>query len=128
MTDTSLGNLIRHLREQAALSQEELAVRAQVARTTIQNVETHRRVPRSSGLRRIAAALGVDVSVLLGAKSGDAAEPPAAVSAEELRLMIAETEDEIENLAVKHERNRAYLVAHLQKRLTELRQQLDSLR
>lgn len=67
MQQTPLGSLVRHLREQAYLSQEELAARAQVSRATIQNIESNRRIPRRAGLRRIATALGVDVAELQAA-------------------------------------------------------------
>lgn len=64
MQNPTLGNLVRHLREQADLSQEELAARAQVSRATVQNIERDRREPRRAVLRRIAEALGTDVASL----------------------------------------------------------------
>lgn len=126
MEEPSLGGLVRHLREQAFLSQEELARNAQVSRATVQNMENNRHVPRRSVLRRIAAALGVDPAMLqpTGEPAGDDAE---ALTSAQLRQLIAETEDEIEHLDVRHERNRSYIVSHLQRRIAEYRRQLDSL-
>lgn len=82
----SLGTLIRQLREHADLSQEELAARADVSRATIQSVENGRHAPRRASLKRIAAALGVDVETL---KSGD--QPSAA--ADEVEVVSRELRD-----------------------------------
>lgn len=126
MASASLGNLLRHLREQAALSQEELAARAEVSRATIQNVENHRRVPRRAALRRLAAALGVEVTALLDAIQQPDAADLGDLTADELRQEIAELEDEIEHLEVRYERNRPHIVAHLQERLATLRERLNA--
>jgi transcriptional regulator with XRE-family HTH domain len=64
MQNQTRGHLVRTLREQAGLSQEELAVRAQVSRATVQNIERDRVEPRRAVLRRIAEALGTDVAAL----------------------------------------------------------------
>lgn len=64
MQKPTLGKLVRDLREQAGLSQEELAVHAQVSRATVQNIERDRVEPRRAVLRRIAEALGTDVVTL----------------------------------------------------------------
>jgi transcriptional regulator with XRE-family HTH domain len=64
MQKPTLGKLVRHLREQAGLSQEELAVHAQVSRATVQSIEGDRRAPRRAILRRVAEALGTDVVTL----------------------------------------------------------------
>ena len=52
------------MREQAGLSQEELAAKAQVSRASIQNWEGNRTAPRRAESRRLAAALGVSVDAL----------------------------------------------------------------
>jgi transcriptional regulator with XRE-family HTH domain len=54
------GLLIRQLREQAVLTQGELADAAGVQRQSIQRIETGHQPPRPSTLRRIAKVLGVD--------------------------------------------------------------------
>lgn len=59
---------MRAMREQAGLSQEELAVRAQVSRATVQNIERDRTDPRRAVLRRLAEALGTDVASLTPAQ------------------------------------------------------------
>lgn len=64
MQNQTRGNLVRTLRERAGLSQEELAVRAQVSRATVQNIERDRTDPRRAVLRRLAEALGTDVAAL----------------------------------------------------------------
>jgi len=64
MQKQTRGNLVRTLREQAGLSQEELAVRAQVSRATVQNIERDRVEPRRAVIRRLAEALGTDVEAL----------------------------------------------------------------
>src|SRR6266498_1890797 len=62
--DETIGRAIQSLREQQGLSQEELASRAEVSRSTIQSAEMGRRTPRPASLRRIARALSVDIGVL----------------------------------------------------------------
>lgn len=64
MTEAQLGKGLRDLREQAGLSQEELAAAAQVSRASIQNWEANRTAPRRAESRRLAAALGMTVEVL----------------------------------------------------------------
>lgn len=64
MADAQLGKKLRDLREQAGLSQEELAAKAQVSRASIQNWEAARTAPRRAESRRLAAALGITVDAL----------------------------------------------------------------
>jgi transcriptional regulator with XRE-family HTH domain len=64
MADAQLGRTLRDLREQAGMSQEELAAKAQVSRASIQNWEAARTAPRRAESRRLAAALGVSVDDL----------------------------------------------------------------
>lgn len=64
MGNTTLGGLIRSLREAADLSQEELAARAGVSRGSIQNWERDLRKPRRAEFRRLATALGTTVAEL----------------------------------------------------------------
>ena len=63
MTQT-LSQQIRSARERRGWTQEQLAVRADVSRSTIQNLENGRRSPHRGSLGRIAAALGVSVDAL----------------------------------------------------------------
>lgn len=79
MAEAQLGPTLRAMREQAGLSQEELAAKAQVSRASIQNWEGNRTAPRRAESRRLAAALGVSVDALK-ARAGE--EP---VDAQEIR-------------------------------------------
>jgi transcriptional regulator with XRE-family HTH domain len=62
----ALGHRIADLRQQAGLSQEELAHLAGMERRSIQRYESGRRDPRYSDLLLIAHALRVHVTDLLG--------------------------------------------------------------
>ena len=64
MPPETLGSTLRHLREQADMSQEELAAKAQVSKNTIQNWERDRSEPRRAQFRRVAAALGMSADAL----------------------------------------------------------------
>jgi transcriptional regulator with XRE-family HTH domain len=64
MADAQLAKKLRDLREQAGMSQEELAAKAQVSRASIQNWEAARTAPRRAESRRLAAALGTTVDAL----------------------------------------------------------------
>jgi transcriptional regulator with XRE-family HTH domain len=59
-----LGKAIRAFRVEAALSQEELAHRADIHPTWVSHVESGRINPAWGTVRRIAAGLGVSVSEL----------------------------------------------------------------
>lgn len=63
MTGT-LAERIRSARENRGWTQEQLAVHADVSRSTIQNLENNRRQPHRGSLRRIADALGIGVDDL----------------------------------------------------------------
>jgi transcriptional regulator with XRE-family HTH domain len=56
---------IRRLREEQSLSQQELADRAGVAKSTVYEAETARRTPKLESLEKIATALGISVAELL---------------------------------------------------------------
>jgi transcriptional regulator with XRE-family HTH domain len=55
---------LRELREQKLLSQQDLAVRAGVSKTTVVNIEAGAIRPHPSTLRKLADALGVEPAVL----------------------------------------------------------------
>ena len=68
-----MGARIRYLRQRRVLTLQELADRAGIPRyQTILDIETGKRQPRPSTLRKIAAGLGVEPSDLLP-ENGDAA-------------------------------------------------------
>ena len=62
--DMTLGEKLHDLRKRAPLTQKELAQRARVGIATIKNIEQGRADPRPSTIRALAAALGVEPSVL----------------------------------------------------------------
>jgi transcriptional regulator with XRE-family HTH domain len=112
------------------LSYLQLAERAGISDVSLRNFRKGRGVLRPRNQRRLEVALGWapgSIGALLDGGEPAQAAPDDQVSADELREMIAETEDEIANLEVRHERNRPYLVAHLERRLAELRSRLASL-
>jgi transcriptional regulator with XRE-family HTH domain len=69
------GRTLRQLREQARLSQEELAAKAQVSRASVQNWEANRTTPRRAETRRLAAALGLTEQDLLAHVGRPVLEP-----------------------------------------------------
>ena len=60
-----IGTQLRAAREQALLTQQELALRAGVQQLTISRIETDKVEPRYRTIRKLAKALGVDPSQLL---------------------------------------------------------------
>jgi transcriptional regulator with XRE-family HTH domain len=61
---------LRELRERAALSQEDLAKKAGVARATIADLEANKRPARPSTRRKLAEALGVEPAELMDSENG----------------------------------------------------------
>ena len=59
-----VGPAVRHLRERAKFSQEELAHRAELDRTYISGIERGRRNPTVGSLQSIVEALGSSLDVL----------------------------------------------------------------
>lgn len=122
------------------LSYVELAQRAGISDVSLRNYRKGRGNLRPVNQRKLEIALewapgsitavlagGVPANASTAADATDAGGSRMPMSADELRQAIAELEDEIEHLDVRHERNRPYIVAHLQRRLNDYRRQLDSL-
>jgi len=63
---------LRTLRRLRAMSQEELAEESGVGRATISRIERGETGAHGKTLRKLAAALGVDVSELVAVGGGDA--------------------------------------------------------
>jgi transcriptional regulator with XRE-family HTH domain len=61
---------LRELRNEASLSQEELAERADVSRTTIADLELGKRRPQPKTRRKLAEALGVAPVELMDSETG----------------------------------------------------------
>lgn len=67
MTDENIGPRVKQLREQAALTQRQLAERSGLLQQTIGMIETAKIAnPRLDVLRKLAAGLGVSVAELIG--------------------------------------------------------------
>jgi transcriptional regulator with XRE-family HTH domain len=60
-----LGRNLRHARERAELTQEEVAQRSGVHATEVSRIEGGKRDPKVSTVQRLAAAVGVSASELL---------------------------------------------------------------
>lgn len=60
-----IGANLRRFRGAAAISQEELAVRADIDRTHVDLFESGRRIPRAKALIKLAGALGVTTDDLV---------------------------------------------------------------
>ncbi len=73
---------LRGLRQQAVLSQEQLAERSGVARDTISKLETGRRKAYPTTIRKLAAGLEVEPGLLFGGVEYHDAEPPKEGSSE----------------------------------------------
>lgn len=65
-TDESIGKRIQEIRKQQGMTQEELAERINISKSSISEWESCKRVPRMETLRKIADALGVDVWQIIG--------------------------------------------------------------
>ena len=66
MTPRRLATVLRQLREDRKLTQEELAKRAKITRSHLSLLEAgHRKNPSLEVLKRLARALGVPVTELL---------------------------------------------------------------
>lgn len=73
--DTTTGTPLRKAREAAGLSMEALARRANVATATVYRAENQRHRTSDATWRRLADALGVDVSVIRSGHDPEAASP-----------------------------------------------------
>ena len=61
-----IGDRLKNLRVRQALTQQELAGRAGVGKNTVNRIERNEGEPHMSTLRKLAKALGVDPSELVG--------------------------------------------------------------
>jgi transcriptional regulator with XRE-family HTH domain len=61
-----IGDRLRDLRVRRALTQEELADKADVGTNTVARLERNESEPHMSTLRKLARALGVDPAELIG--------------------------------------------------------------
>jgi transcriptional regulator with XRE-family HTH domain len=77
----ALGMAVKHRREELGLTQEQLANNTDLHQRWISNVETGKRNPSYSSLRRLAAGLWLPVSELLQRAERIEAQESAAINA-----------------------------------------------
>lgn len=117
------------------MSYVQLAERAGISDVSLRNFRKGRGILKPVNLRRLENALewapGSLRSILDGGEPtplSEGGQPPAGEpTADELRQLISETEDELKWLNPKYESNRASLTAHLERRLADLRNRLKAL-
>ena len=61
-----IGNKLREIRTRRLLTQEELAKKAEISPSTVANIETDNREPHFRTIRKLAKALDIDPTELLG--------------------------------------------------------------
>jgi transcriptional regulator with XRE-family HTH domain len=61
-----IGDKVREIRTRRLLTQEELAEKAEVSPSTVANIETDNREPHFRTIRKLAKALNIDPTELLG--------------------------------------------------------------
>jgi transcriptional regulator with XRE-family HTH domain len=74
-TDELIGKRIQDIRIQRHMTQETLASRIGISKSSISEWEACKRVPRMETLRKIADALGVDVWEIIGFEEVDYTPP-----------------------------------------------------
>lgn len=70
---SGIGVNLRKARENSGMSQEDLAVKAELVTQTVSNIENGRSIPRQDTLSKLAETLGVTTDVLINGKSDDEA-------------------------------------------------------
>ena len=63
ISDYSLGERLRYIRTNRKLSQKELALKSQISQSTIAQIESSKKDPSISTLRKIADALDMEVAI-----------------------------------------------------------------
>ena len=84
---TSFGETLRRLRTEKGLSQQQLAVRLHMERSSVANWEAGRRMPDAATVYQIAEALSVDSSALLSA-ADDSGEAPNVLLVDDEPLIV----------------------------------------
>lgn len=94
---------LKEVREGRGLSQKDLATRSGVHFNSISGIESGKRKPHPSTLRKLAAALEVEVEVLTGAPKGDApsAERPVRTPEERRNSYLLGFEDLAKSTATR---------------------------
>lgn len=81
-TDELIGKKIQEIRIRRGMTQEQLADRIHISKSSISEWEACKRVPQMKTLRKIAEALGVDVWEIIG--FNDVSIDPAELAREDL--------------------------------------------
>jgi transcriptional regulator with XRE-family HTH domain len=92
MNGAPVGQNIRYFRHAKNLTQVELASKVGVAPPYISQIESGIRLPSLKVARRIAEALGLDVTVLLGSAARDPGKLAPAEKVEMLRVLLDDAE------------------------------------
>ena len=80
------SDTLRKLRTEKGLSQQELAEKMYVTRSTVVRWETGSRLPDAAMISRLSEVLGVDVNILLSASHSD--ERPNVIMADDRKLIL----------------------------------------
>ena len=85
--EENFGEILKRLREERNLSQQQLATRLFVSRSSIANWENSRRIPDMTLIIRIARFFNVDISMLADACDTDIAPPEVMILDDEAILL-----------------------------------------
>ena len=85
---TIFAETLRHLRTERALSQQDLAERMNVARSTVARWETGSRLPDVAMLSRLAGCLGVELDTLLRAAEASG-EAPNVIMVDDRKIILS---------------------------------------
>lgn len=95
----NIGHKIRELRKENKLTLKELSKKTDLSISFISDIENERRNPRLDNLRKIASALNVEVSELLGeSESFIIKENPSNYTVDELEIEIERLKPKIRQL------------------------------
>lgn len=100
-TDEQIGKHIQDIRVKRKMTQEELAARIGISKSSISEWEACKRVPRMETLRKIAEALGVDVWEIIGFSNLDDIQPPIPYGEAVSTFTMYNLSEESENLLMK---------------------------
>lgn len=128
MSKTAAVNAAEIRMGELGFTQEALAAKARVDPTTVNAFLNGRNWPQVRTRARIEVALQWDVGMLTRIAKGE--EPPRPVeplTADELRRLIAEANEELAWLKPRYESTRRILSARLKREIAELERQLAAL-
>lgn len=115
----ALGRRVRHLRKSQGLTLDALGAKLDAAPSQLSLIENGRREPKLTLLKKLAAALGVDLNQLLGA------EPPSKRAALEIELERAQRGPLYESLGLPKVRVSSRLSTEVLESLVGLQHELE---